>query len=206
MKQGIYERFGKRVLDLTASSVLLIIVSPVLLVVSGLSAVLQGFPVLFRQERPGLHGVPFFLLKFRTMTTDTDQDGNSCPDSQRLTTLGRFLRRTSLDELPELVNVLAGHMSLVGPRPLLMEYLPRYSAEQRRRHLVRPGITGLAQVNGRNLLSWNDKFSLDTYYVDHISLRGDLAILGLTVLAVITARGISQDGVATAEKFTGSHE
>lgn len=163
-----------------------------------------GSPVFFRQVRPGLHGRPFEMVKFRTMTDARGPDGALLPDSVRLTSFGRFLRATSLDELPELWNVIKGDMSLVGPRPLLVEYLPLYSPEQARRHEVRPGITGWAQVNGRNALSWDDKFKLDVWYVDHRSLRLDIQILWLTVKKVLVREGISAAGEATVSKFTGS--
>jgi sugar transferase EpsL len=159
--------------------------------------------VLFRQRRPGRHGVPFVLVKFRSMTDRYDRHGNCLPDGDRLTGFGRFLRATSLDELPELWNVLAGDMSLVGPRPLLMEYLPRYTARQAVRHQAKPGITGLAQVSGRNGLSWEKRFELDLYYVDHCSLSQDLKILARTVWQVVARRGISQPGQVTVEEFTG---
>lgn len=162
-----------------------------------------GNPVLFRQVRPGLHGMPFEMIKFRTMTDQRGPDGELLPDSVRLTSFGRFLRASSLDELPELWNVLKGEMSLVGPRPLLMEYLPLYSDEQARRHDARPGITGWAQVNGRNALSWNEKFALDVWYVDHRSLWGDIKILWLTVKKVLVREGVSAAGEATMPKFTG---
>ncbi|MDO8455988.1 MAG: sugar transferase [Burkholderiaceae bacterium] len=162
-----------------------------------------GSPVLFRQARPGLHGQPFNMVKFRTMTDARGTDGRLLPDAVRLTAFGRFLRGTSLDELPELWNVLKGDMSLVGPRPLLMEYLPLYSPEQARRHEVRPGITGWAQVNGRNALSWDEKFKLDVWYVDHRSLWLDIKILWFTVRKVLVREGISADGEATMSKFTG---
>jgi lipopolysaccharide/colanic/teichoic acid biosynthesis glycosyltransferase len=159
---------------------------------------------LFRQLRPGREGRPFELTKFRTMTDQRGPDGTLLPDAQRLTALGRFLRRTSIDELPELVNVVRGDMSLVGPRPLLMEYLPRYSAEQARRHEVRPGVTGWTQVNGRNELTWDEKFALDVWYVDHRSTRLDLEILGRTVSQVLSGQGVSAPGHATMEPFRGS--
>jgi lipopolysaccharide/colanic/teichoic acid biosynthesis glycosyltransferase len=162
-----------------------------------------GSPVLFRQIRPGLHGLPFQMIKFRTMTDARGPGGQLLPDSDRLTPLGRFLRSSSLDELPELWNVLKGDMSLVGPRPLLMEYLPLYSPEQARRHEVRPGITGWAQINGRNALSWEEKFKLDVWYVDHHSLWLDIRILWLTVRKVLVREGISGEGEATMSKFTG---
>lgn len=163
-----------------------------------------GNPVLFRQVRPGLSGKPFEMVKFRTMTDQRAPDGQLLPDSVRLTSFGRFLRASSLDELPELWNVLKGDMSLVGPRPLLMEYLPLYSGAQSRRHEVRPGITGWAQVNGRNALSWDEKFALDIWYVEHRSLWGDIKILGLTVRKVLVREGISAKGEVTMPKFTGS--
>ncbi len=163
-----------------------------------------GRPVLFRQVRPGLHGRPFMMVKFRTMTDERGVDGELLPDAQRLTAFGRFLRASSLDELPELWNVLCGEMSLVGPRPLLMEYLPLYSPDQARRHEVRPGITGWAQVNGRNALSWEERFKLDVWYVDHRSLWLDLRILWLTVRKVIVREGITAEGEATMPRFTGN--
>ncbi len=163
-----------------------------------------GSPVLFTQVRPGLHGKPFRMVKFRTMTDERGPDGALLPDAQRLTPFGRFLRASSLDELPELWNVLRGEMSLVGPRPLLMEYLPLYTPEQARRHAVRPGITGWAQVNGRNAISWTDKFALDVWYVDHRSLWLDVQILWRTVRKVLVRDGISAAGEATMSKFTGS--
>jgi len=163
----------------------------------------SGSPVFFRQRRPGLHGEPFTICKFRTMTDVRDAQGNLLPDEQRLTPFGRFLRCTSLDELPELFNVLKGDMSLVGPRPLLMRYLDRYTPEQMRRHEVRPGITGWAQVNGRNALTWEQKFALDVWYVDHQSLWLDLKIIVLTVWKILKREGISQPGQATMEEFMG---
>jgi lipopolysaccharide/colanic/teichoic acid biosynthesis glycosyltransferase len=162
-----------------------------------------GSPVFFRQTRPGLHGRPFQMIKFRTMTDARTADGKLMPDADRLTAFGRFLRATSLDELPELWNVLKGDMSLVGPRPLLMEYLPLYSPQQARRHELRPGITGWAQVNGRNALSWEDKFALDVWYVDHRTFWLDIKILWLTVRKVLVREGISAAGEATMPKFTG---
>jgi lipopolysaccharide/colanic/teichoic acid biosynthesis glycosyltransferase len=194
----------KRMVDLAGASVALVVLSPLLLVVAVLVRLRMGSPVLFRQQRPGLHGQPFTLLKFRTMTDRRDASGAPLPDAERLTALGRFLRRSSLDELPELVNVLAGEMSLVGPRPLLMEYLPLYSAEQARRHDVRPGITGWTQVNGRNALTWEEKFSLDVWYVDHRSLRLDIAILAKTAGQVLSGHGVSAPGHATMENFRGT--
>lgn len=203
MTRGAYQRYGKRVFDVVVSATLLLLLSPLFAVAAVGIRVTTGVPVLFRQQRPGIHGIPFVLFKFRSMTSETDALGKVLPDAERLTAVGRVLRRTSIDELPELFNVLRGDMSLVGPRPLLMEYLPRYSPEQARRHLVRPGITGLAQVQGRNLLSWDEKFRLDSHYVDHVSLTGDLAILCRTVAAVVSGHGVSQEGCVTAEKFRG---
>lgn len=165
-----------------------------------------GRPVFFVQERPGMHGCPFSMVKFRSMTNEVDAVGNLLPDSNRLNWFGRFLRSTSLDELPELWNVLRGEMSLVGPRPLLMEYLPLYSADQARRHEVRPGITGWAQVNGRNALSWSKKFQLDVWYVDNQSVWLDVKILAMTVLRVLRRDGIAADGQATMPRFRGADE
>jgi lipopolysaccharide/colanic/teichoic acid biosynthesis glycosyltransferase len=194
----------KRVIDVLGASTALVVLSPLLAVVAVLVRVRMGPPVLFRQLRPGREGRPFELTKFRTMTDQRGPDGTLLPDAQRLTALGRFLRRTSIDELPELVNVVRGDMSLVGPRPLLMEYLPRYSAEQARRHEVRPGVTGWTQVNGRNELTWDEKFALDVWYVDHRSTRLDLEILGRTVSQVLSGQGVSAPGHATMEPFRGS--
>ena len=194
----------KRAFDIAASTSALVILSPVLAITAYKVKKELGSPVLFRQTRPGLHGKPFEMIKFRTMKDATDKEGNVLPDSQRLTDFGKKLRASSLDELPELWNVLKGDMSLVGPRPLLMEYLPLYNAEQAKRHNVRPGVTGYAQVNGRNSLSWEDKFKLDTWYVENQSLWLDMKILLKTVKKVIIKDGISADGEATMTKFTGS--
>ncbi|HEU5306673.1 MAG TPA: sugar transferase [Acidimicrobiia bacterium] len=194
----------KRVVDVVGASAALVLLSPLLAVVALLVRVRMGTPVLFRQERPGRDGRPFVMTKFRTMTDRRDAGGELLPDADRLTALGRWLRRTSIDELPELLNVVHGDMSLVGPRPLLMEYLPRYSAEQARRHEVRPGITGWAQVNGRNAVTWDEKFALDVWYVDHRSLRLDVEILGRTVSQVFSGHGVSAPGHATMEPFRGS--
>lgn len=196
----------KRGFDIVAAGAALIVLSPVLLGVAALVRVNLGSPVLFRQVRPGRQGRPFEMVKFRTMRDAVDARGQPLPDALRLTRFGRLLRATSLDELPELWNVLTGDMSLVGPRPLLMEYLPLYSPEQARRHEVRPGITGWAQVNGRNALSWEDKFRLDVWYVDHRSLWLDLKIIALTVKKVLVREGISAEGEATAARFTGAPE
>ena len=196
--------FWKRVVDLSASALGLVILSPILLALALLIRARLGAPVLFRQTRPGLHARPFTIYKFRSMRDARDARGNPLPDAERLPPLGRFLRSTSLDELPELWNVLRGDMSLVGPRPLLMEYVPLYSAEQARRHEVRPGITGWAQVNGRNALGWKDRFALDVEYVDRLSLALDARILLLTVRKVFRREGINQQGSATMEKFRGN--
>ncbi|OYU11111.1 MAG: sugar transferase [Comamonadaceae bacterium PBBC1] len=193
----------KRLFDLMASALGLLLLALPLAVLAWQVRRKLGSPVLFTQVRPGLHGKPFRMVKFRTMTDERDASGALLPDAQRLTPFGRFLRSSSLDELPELWNVLRGEMSLVGPRPLLMEYLPLYSPEQARRHEVRPGITGWAQINGRNAISWADKFALDVWYVDHRSLFLDIRILWLTVRKVLVRDGISAAGEATMPKFEG---
>jgi len=195
---------SKRIFDLILTIPGLILISPILLVVTILVRIVHGKPILFTQLRPGFRGELFTVYKFRTMTDRRDENGELLPDEQRLTSLGRFLRTTSLDELPELFNVLRGEMSLVGPRPLLIQYLDRYSPEQARRHDVLPGITGWAQVNGRNALTWEDKFRLDVWYVDNWSLWLDIKILALTLWKVIKREGISQPGHATAEEFMGN--
>ena len=194
----------KRTFDLVVALAALILFSPVLIAVALLVAVKLGRPVLFKQVRPGLNGHPFTMLKFRTMLDAQDDQGRPLPDHLRLTRFGKLLRSTSLDELPGLLNVVRGDMSLVGPRPLLMQYLPLYSDEQARRHLVRPGLTGWAQVNGRNSLDWDAKFALDTWYVDHRSFALDLRILWMTVRKVLVREGISAEGEATMRPFTGS--
>lgn len=194
----------KRLFDITAATSALVVLSPVYAITAYKVSKNLGSPVLFRQTRPGLDGKPFEMIKFRTMKDATDEQGNPLPDSERLTPFGQTLRNTSLDELPELWNVLKGDMSLVGPRPLLMEYLPLYSEEQSRRHQLRPGITGYAQVNGRNAIGWDKKFELDTWYVDNQSLWLDIKILFKTVKKVLIKDGISADGEATMSKFTGS--
>ena len=195
----------KRFFDLVAASLSLIILSPLLIFIGFLVRFKIGSSVLFQQMRPGLHGKPFRIYKLRTMTNERDKDDCLLPDSERLTKLGGFLRTTSLDELPELFNVIKGDMSIVGPRPLLMQYLDRYTPEQARRHEVRPGITGWAQVNGRNAISWEDKFKLDVWYVDNWSLWLDVKIVLMTVVKVLRRDGISQAGEATAQEFMGSH-
>lgn len=194
----------KRLFDLLASAIGLLILSLPLALLAWQVRRKLGSPVFFTQVRPGLYGKPFRMVKFRTMTDARDASGALLPDAQRLTPFGRFLRTSSLDELPELWNVLRGEMSLVGPRPLLMEYLPLYSTEQARRHEVRPGITGWAQVNGRNAISWAEKFALDVWYVDHRSLWLDLQILWLTARKVVVREGISAEGEATMAKFRGN--
>jgi lipopolysaccharide/colanic/teichoic acid biosynthesis glycosyltransferase len=203
MKPVGYACFGKRLLDLGMVLLALTLLWPVLLCLTMLVRLKLGAPVFFRQTRPGLHGRPFRLIKFRTMRDAFDAQGKPLPDAERLTPFGRWLRSTSLDELPELWNVLKGEMSLVGPRPLLMEYLPLYSAEQARRHEVKPGITGWAQVNGRNALSWEGKFELDLWYVDHRSFWLDVQIIALTIKKVLLREGISAQGEATMPRFTG---
>jgi lipopolysaccharide/colanic/teichoic acid biosynthesis glycosyltransferase len=197
---------AKRLFDIMVSVVVLVVGLPLLLVLCLMVRLRLGSPVLFRQLRPGRSGKPFELLKFRTMTDARDARGELLPDADRLTPFGQWLRRTSLDELPELWNVLKGEMSLVGPRPLLLEYLPLYSAVQARRHEVRPGITGWAQVNGRNAIAWNEKLALDVWYVDHRSMGLDIRILWMTVAKVFQAEGITAAGHATMEKFRGSDE
>jgi sugar transferase EpsL len=194
----------KRLFDLLLTSLGLVIISPLLIVLALSVWLIYGPPVLFRQKRPGYRSQPFMNYKFRTMSEERDAQGNLLPDAERLTRLGRFMRSTSLDELPELFNVLRGEMSLVGPRPLLMQYLDRYTAEQARRHNVLPGITGWAQINGRNALTWEEKFRLDVWYVDHWSLWLDLKILLRTFWKVLRREGISQSGHISAEEFMGS--
>ena len=194
----------KRLLDIVVASALLLVLAPLLIVVALIVRLALGRPVFLRQRRPGLRGAPFELLKFRTMSNAVDDRGKLLPDEQRLSSVGRLLRQMSLDELPELIDVIKGDMSLVGPRPLLMQYLDRYTPAQSRRHEVRPGITGWAQVKGRNSLSWEDRFALDVWYVDHRSLWLDLKILMLTAWKVVRREGISQPGQATMREFMGS--
>lgn len=196
----------KRVLDLIGSAIAILAFGPLMLYVAWRVRRELGSPVLFRQVRPGLHGKPFVMYKFRTMTEERDAEGRLLPDEKRLTPFGRFLREYSLDELPEFFNVLRGEMSLVGPRPLLIEYLDRYTPEQARRHEVKPGITGWAQVNGRNGLSWEEKFKLDVWYVDNWSVGLDLKILWLTLVKVLRREGISAPGHATMPEFKGGKE
>ena len=194
----------KRAFDIAASTSALVVLSPVLAITAHKVKKELGSPVLFRQTRPGLHGKPFEMIKFRTMKDATDKEGNVLPDSERLTEFGKKLRASSLDELPELWNVLKGDMSLVGPRPLLMEYLPLYNAEQAKRHNVRPGVTGYAQVNGRNSLSWEDKFKLDTWYVEHQSFLLDIKILFKTIGKVVRKEDINAENHVTVENFRGN--
>ena len=202
----LYKFYGKRILDIALVLPGLVIMSPVLSVLALAVRINLGSPVIFSQKRPGLHGRPFTLYKFRTMTNDEDEQGNLLPDAERLTKFGKFLRASSLDELPELWNILKGDMSLVGPRPLLMEYLDRYTSEQARRHEVKPGLTGWAQVNGRNALTWEDRFRLDIWYVDNISFRLDLKIIFMTISHIFKREGINHPGQATMEKFKGKKQ
>ena len=205
-KKGIYEKYIKRLLDLILSCIALICLSPILLIVAILVRVKLGSPVIFKQKRPGKDEKIFTLYKFRTMTDKKDENENLLPDSERLTRFGKFLRSTSLDELPELINIIKGDMSIVGPRPLLVQYLERYNKEQRRRHEVRPGLTGLAQVSGRNAISWEEKFNKDVEYIDNITFIGDVKIIFKTVINVIKKDGISSETSVTMEEFMGSEE
>lgn len=200
----VYQRWGKRPFDFIAALSFLLLFWPFVLLLAVVIKGKLGSPVLFKQQRPGLKSDPFTIYKFRTMTDARDAAGNLLPDADRLTKFGKFLRSSSLDELPELWNVLKGEMSLVGPRPLLMQYLPLYTPEQIRRHEARPGITGWAQVNGRNAISWEEKFELDVWYVDNISFWLDMKILFLTVLKMVKREDINQPGQATIEQFKGS--
>lgn len=200
----MYKKYFKRVMDFVLSLMAVIVLSPVLLIVAILVRTKLGSPVLFKQERPGKDEKIFKLYKFRTMTDEKDENGQLLPDEARLTKFGKMLRSTSLDELPELFNILKGDMSIIGPRPLLVRYLPRYNAEQRRRHEVRPGLSGLAQVNGRNAISWEDKFKYDVEYVDHVTFLGDWKIIFRTVWNVVKRDGISSETSATMEEFMGS--
>lgn len=201
-----YRRIGKRALDLGLTVPSLIVLAPVGLAIGGLIRRKLGGPVLFRQQRPGRDDQLFELIKFRTMSSARGADGELLPDEERLTPFGNRLRRLSLDELPTLWNVARGDMSLVGPRPLLVQYLDRYTPEQRRRHQVAPGITGWAQINGRNAITWEEKFDLDVWYTENVSFRTDLGILFRTVVQVLGQRGISAEGHATMPEFTGNHE
>lgn len=206
ISNGIYKRFFKRPLDFLLSLIALIILSPILLITAILVRIKLGSPIIFKQQRPGLNEKIFTIYKFRTMTDAKDENGNLLPDSERLTSFGRFLRSTSIDELPELVNILKGDMSIVGPRPLLVEYLPLYNEKQKLRHCVRPGLTGLAQVNGRNAITWEDKFDLDVKYVNNVSFVRDWKIIFLTLKKVFIREGINSNNEATMESFKGNLE
>ena len=200
------KHFFKRAFDIISVLIGLILLSPLLLVVAAIVRIKLGSPMIFKQQRPGLHGNAFCMYKFRTMTDARDTDGNLMHDEERLPAFGKFLRSTSLDELPELFCVLKGDMSLIGPRPLMMKYLPRYTPEQARRHEVKPGITGWAQVNGRNVISWEEKFQLDVWYVDNWDLWIDFKILLKTFTSVFQREGITQRGHVTAEEFMGTEQ
>lgn len=204
-KRGIYRNYLKRPMDLLLSLVAIIILSPVMLVIAILVRIKLGSPVIFTQKRVGLNEKIFTLYKFRTMTGARDENGNLLPDEFRLTKFGSFLRSTSIDELPELFNILKGDMSIVGPRPLLVEYLPFYNEHQKRRHELRPGLSGLAQINGRNAISWEERFNLDVLYVDNVSFLGDWKVIFLTLMKVFKREGISSSTAATMEPFRGSH-
>lgn len=195
----------KRLFDLISAGLALLLFGPILIIIACVILLTMGGPVFFRQERPGKNGTIFRIFKFRTMTNERDKSGELLPDEMRLKGIGKLIRSLSLDELPQLINVVKGDMSLIGPRPLLVEYLPLYSAEQQRRHDVRPGITGWAQINGRNAISWEEKFKLDVWYVEHISFVMDIKILIMTVKKVIKRDGISQEGNVTMEKFNGGN-
>lgn len=201
-----YTLLGKRLIDVIITSIVIILFSPLILLIVTCVQVFIGKPILFKQLRPGIKCNPFYIYKFRSMNENKDSSGNLLPDAERLSRFGRFLRSTSLDELPELINVLKGEMSLVGPRPLLMQYVERYSPEQKRRQEVLPGITGWAQINGRNAITWKDKFILDVWYVDNMSVWLDLKILFITLWKVLKREGISQPGHATAGEFMGNDE
>lgn len=203
-KKGFYERYIKRPQDFLCALLACIVLSPIMLVIAVLVRIKIGSPVLFAQERPGLHGEIFKLYKFRTMTNERDEKGELLPDEQRLTPFGKLLRSTSLDELPEIGLILSGKLSICGPRPLLVKYLPLYNEHQARRHEVRPGFTGLAQVNGRNAISWEEKFDLDVEYVDHITFLGDWKIIFKTVWTVLKREGINSETSATMEEFKGT--
>ena len=203
MSRILSSPFLKRLMDIVGSFIGILMLSPLLLFISFLIMITMGRPIFFKQIRPGLHAKPFVLYKFRTMLDLKDKNGTFLPDEKRLTRYGKFLRKTSLDELPELWNVLKGDMSLVGPRPLLMDYLERYTPEQARRHEVKPGITGWAQINGRNTISWEEKFKLDVWYVDNWNILLDIKIICLTILKVLKGEGISAEGHATMPEFKG---
>jgi|ERR1035437_371036 lipopolysaccharide/colanic/teichoic acid biosynthesis glycosyltransferase len=201
----LYQKYFKRIVDIISSVLLLILTSPINIIIAFILFFANGGHIFFVQPRPGKNGDIFFILKFKTMNDKTDKSGHLLPDVDRMTSVGNFIRRNSLDELPQFINVLKGDLSLVGPRPLIPEYLPLYSKEQSRRHNVKPGITGWAQVNGRNDISWGTKFKLDVWYVDHISFKLDLKILFLTLLSVINRKGINKNGQATTVAFNGNN-
>lgn len=202
----MYAKYFKRIIDFILALIVLIILTPVLLIIVILIRIKLGTPVIFKQERPGLHEKIFTLYKFRTMTDARDEDGNLLPDDMRLTRFGKILRSTSLDELPELFNVLKGDMAIVGPRPLLVKYLPLYNEQQKHRHDVRPGFTGYAQVNGRNAISWKEKFQLDIYYIKHLTFAMDIKIILKTVRVVLFKEGITSQTYVTMEEFTGEQD
>lgn len=204
LKGGIYRRYVKRPMDFILSLIAIIVLSPIFIIVAMLVRVKLGSPILFKQERPGLNEKIFKMYKFRTMTNEKDESGALLPDNVRLTKFGKFLRSTSLDELPELINILKGDMSIIGPRPLLVQYLPLYNEHQKRRHEVRPGLSGLAQANGRNSISWEDKFNLDVEYVENVSFIGDWRIIFLTIKKVFVREGINSETAVTMEYFEGS--
>lgn len=205
-KKGFYERYIKRIQDFLCALLALIVLSPVLIIISLFVRVKLGSPIIFKQDRPGLNERIFTLYKFRTMTDECDENGELLPDEVRLTKFGKALRATSLDELPELFNIIKGDMAVVGPRPLLVRYLPLYNDEQRKRHLVRPGFTGYAQVNGRNNVSWEDKFAMDVWYANNITFAGDLKIILATIVTVFKREGINSKTSATMEEFRGTSE
>ena len=200
----MYRKFVKRFMDIILSILSIVVLSPILLIVAMLVRTKLGSPIIFKQERPGLNEKIFTMYKFRTMTNKKDENGELLPDSVRLTKFGRMLRSTSLDELPELFNILKGEMSIIGPRPLLVQYLPLYNEKQKRRHNVRPGLSGLAQISGRNAISWEEKFDLDVKYVDNVSFIDDLKIIFLTIKKVFVREGINQESAVTMEPFRGS--
>lgn len=205
-RDGTYRKYVKRPMDLILASIAIIILSPLFLIIAILVKAKLGSPVFFKQKRPGLHEEVFLMYKFRTMTEEKDEKGNLLPDHVRLTRFGRLLRSTSLDELPELFNIVKGDMSIVGPRPLLVQYLPLYNQHQKLRHEVRPGLSGLAQINGRNAISWEDKFQLDVKYTENISFLGDWKIILLTINKILIKEGIHQEEQATVQYFTGDSE
>ena len=205
-RKGVYEKFIKRPIDFVLSCAAMVVLSPIMLITAVLVRIKLGKPVIFRQERPGLNEKVFSMYKFRTMTDKRDEKGELLPDEERLTPFGAALRKTSLDELPELLNIVKGDMAIVGPRPLLVRYLPRYNKHQARRHEVRPGFTGLAQIHGRNSISWEEKFDWDVKYVDNVTFLGDLKIIFETVGVVLGRKGISSGTSVTMEEFMGSKE